>query len=266
MGFRMARAPEAARMRRISLAALCAALAVAIPMGVKGQPSGDTATPLSSECQVAGVSVGGSAALPGLAKALQEKRPIRVLSIGASAYAGWEPKHGGYHRIIEALLEKTFKGLDVQIIDRGFSGELAKAVADRLDVEVALTNPDVVLWQTGTSDAMARIPVDEFKETLTDMVRWLKAHDVDVVLIGLQYARSMASDAHYQALRSVVKQVAEAEKVLRVGRYEAMEVIDRARAAKGQPGPDDLVIAETGYACMAEFIARAISAALFAKR
>jgi lysophospholipase L1-like esterase len=263
----MASAHETAHLSRACIAALVSAMMVAGAAGVNAQPAaGDQASPLSSECQVAGVAVGGSAALPNLAKALKENRPIRVLSIGASAYAGWNPKRGGYHKIIEALLEKTFRGLDVKIIDRGFSGELARAVAERLDVEVALTDPDVVLWQTGTSDAMARIPVEEFKETLTDMVRWLKEHDVDVVLVGLQYSRGVANDTHYQALRAAVKEVADAEKVLRVGRYEAMEIIDRARAAKDQPGPDDMVIAEAGYACMAEFVARAISAALFAKR
>jgi lysophospholipase L1-like esterase len=262
----MATAREVAILRYASRVLLFVALAVAATASVNGQSApGDQAAPLSSECQVAGVSASG-APTPRLAKALQEKRPIRVLSIGASAYAGWEPKRGGYQRIIEAMLEKTFKGLDVQIIDRGFSGELAKAVADRLDVEVALTHPDVVIWQTGTADAMARIPVEEFKETLTDMVRWLKAHDTDVVLIGLQYARGVESDAHYQALRRVVKEVADAEKVLRIGRYEAMEIIDRARKAKDQSAPPDIEIAETGYACMAEFVARAISVALFAKR
>ncbi len=266
MGFRMAPARKVASVRYVSRAVLSIALAVAMTASVHGQSApGDQAAPLSSECQAAGMSSSG-APMPQLAKALQEKRPIRVLSIGASAYAGWEPKRGGYHRIIEAMLEKSFKGLDVKIIDRGFSGELAKSVAERLDVEVALTHPDVVIWQTGTADAMARIPVEEFKETLTDMVRWLKEHDVDVVLIGLQYARGMAADAHYQALRSAVKEVADAEKVLRIGRYEAMEIIDRARKAKDQPAPADIEIAETGYACMAEFVARAISVALFAKR
>jgi len=268
MAFRMARAHQAARLSRaLSLLLLAPAVALLRPAPLDAQPAAsDPTSPFSSECQVAGVTVGGTAALPNLAKALRENRTIRVLSIGASAYAGWDRKRGSYHRIIEHLLERTFKGLDVKIIDRGFSGELARSVAERLEVEVALTNPDLVLWQTGTSDAMARIPVDEFKETLTDMVRWLKEHNVDVVLVGLQYTRGVAGDAHYQALRTAVKEVAEAEKVLRVGRYEAMEIIDRAHAAKGQTGTNDLVVAETGYACMAEFVARAISTAVFAKR
>lgn len=267
MAIRIARAHETARLRPASAAALLAACAITVSTVAAGQQgSGDQTTPLSSECQVSGLTLAGNAALPNLAKALKEKRPIRVLSIGASSRAGWDPVRGGYHRIIESLLEKTIKGLDVQIIDRGISGELAKAAAERLNVEVALTEPDVVLWQTGTDDAMARIPIDEFKATVTDMIRWLKEHNVDVVVVGLQYARTMASDAHYQAVRLALKEVADAEKVLRIGRYEAMEMIDRARSAKGQAKPDDLVIAETGYACMAEFVARAISVALFAKR
>jgi lysophospholipase L1-like esterase len=254
-------------LKRSSAAALLAALTVAVSAGASGeQASNDQSTPLSAECQAAAIPVANTVPLPSLAKALKERRPVRVLSIGASAHAGRDPARGGYHRIIEALLEKTFRGLDVEIIDRGVSGELAQAVAERLKVEVALTHPDLVLWQTGTNDAMARVPVEDFKETVTEMVRWLKAHDIDVVLIGLQYARSVVSDAHYQALRSAVRQVSTSEKVLRIGRYEAMEIFDRALAAKGQPIPDDIAIAETGYACMAEFVARAISVAAFAKR
>lgn len=267
MAIGTARALETSGLARVCTAALLAACAVAFSTDAGGQQgAGDQTTPLSSECQVSGSTWSVRGALSNLGEALKEKRPVRVLSIGASSRAGWDPARGGYHRIIEGLLEKTIKGLDVHIIDRGVSGELAEAAAERLKLEVALTEPDLVLWQTGTSDAMSRIPVDEFKATVTEMVRWLKAHDVDVVLVGLQYSRSMAKDAHYQALRLAVKEVADAEKVLRVGRYEAMEMIARARAAKGQPGPDDLEIAETGYACMAEFVARAISAALFAKR
>ena len=67
---------------------------------------------------------------------------------------------GGTPPLLERILEHTIKGLDVEIINRGFSGELAEAAGERLKIEVALNHPDIVLWQVGTNDAFAQVPVE----------------------------------------------------------------------------------------------------------
>ena len=79
------------------------------------------------------------------------------------------------------------KGADVVIINRGVSGELAANAALRIKNEVAMTSPDLVIWQVGTDDALAFVPLDELAETVQSTIRWLKEHNVDVVLAGLQY-------------------------------------------------------------------------------
>ena len=90
-----------------------------------------------------------------------------------------------------------FNGIDVIMINRGVSGELAANAAMRMKNEVALDEPDLVLWQVGTNDALAYVPVDEFAATVKEQIDWLKAHKVDVVLVGLQFANQMLRDAHY---------------------------------------------------------------------
>jgi hypothetical protein len=69
------------------------------------------------------------------------------------------------------------------------------------------------------------------------MVRWLKEHNVDVILVGLHYMKSLVKDPHYQAMRASLQHIANAENVPRIGRYEAMEVIARtcARTAAAIP-------------------------------
>jgi hypothetical protein len=53
--------------------------------------------------------------------------------------------------------------------------------------------------------------------------------------------------------------------VLRIGRYEAMEVLSRTTQANGQPEQQDFGLSETGFNCMAQYIARTITVGLFAR-
>jgi hypothetical protein len=100
---------------------------------------------------------------------------------------------------------------------------------------------------------------------VTDTVRWLKEHNVDVILVGLQYTRQVAKDVHYQAIRAGLRRVAMAENVLRIGRYEAMEVLARTIASSDRPALEDFDLTEAGYNCMAQYLARSIAVGLFAK-
>jgi acyl-CoA thioesterase-1 len=141
---------------------------------------------------------------------------------------------------------------------------LARDAAERIKTEVALTGADLVLWQVGTSDALARMSVDEFKGSVRDTVVWLKEHKIDVALIGMQYSRRMANDPSYQTIRVAVQEVAKEEAVLRVGRYEAVETIQKIRLQQGEAA-SEAELTEAGYVCMAEYLARAIATVLFAK-
>jgi acyl-CoA thioesterase-1 len=221
---------------------------------------------VSKECQTPGVKVALDRPLPNTLAALKDRKVIKILTIGASASAGADPASGGYQDIIEEVLERRVSGLDVQIIDRGISGELARDAAARLKTEVALAEPDLVLWQVGTNDALAQIPVEEFSQTVSEAISWLKEHNVDVVLVGLHYVRNMRSDPHYQTIRAALSRIAEAEKILRISRYEAMEVIEKMRQSTPSEKVSAFELTEDAYSCLAEYVVRAITSAIFLKR
>ena len=181
--------------------------------------------------------------------------PATVLGMG----------HDGNPPLLEQILERNIKGLDIEIINRGFSGELAEAAGERLKIEVALNRPDLVLWQVGTNDAFAQVPVDSFERSVANSIRWLKEHDVDVILVGLHYMKQLAKHEHYQAIRTSLQRITAAENVLRITRYEAMEVLARTTRESGRPEPRDFGLTEAGYNCMAQYVARAITVGLFAK-
>ena len=151
------------------------------------------------------------------------------------------------------------------IIERGVSGELAADAARRIRIEVALTEASLVLWQIGTNDALGYVPLDEIEATVTETLRWLKEHKVDVVLVGLQFVRPMAQDAHYDAVRKLLRRIAAQEDVVIVRRYEAMELIAKASGDDPTAVPDMFEQAEGSYACLAQYVARAITLGVFGK-
>ena len=165
-----------------------------------------------------------------MAAALAKRKTLRILAMGA-APGRVGARGGGYTELIEAMLERALKGIDVVMINRGVSGELAANAATRMKNEVALDEPDLVLWQVGTNDALAYVPADEFAATVKDQIDWLKAHKVDVVLVGLQFAKQMLRDAHYIEIREALRRVAAQENVIVVRFFEAMQIINQRRPA-----------------------------------
>lgn len=224
----------------------------------------DNLPPIPGDCQVGATEVVTQTPMPNVLKALRERGKIVILAIGAAPIVRRDSGAGGYYDLVESLLEQTFKGLKVEIVHRGVSGELAKDAGARIKMEVALVEPDLVLWQLGTADALARLSIQDFEQTVTSTLIWLKEHDVDVALIGLHYAKALAKDDHYQAIRKSLKKVATEQSVMRVGRYEAMETLSRLRGEQGAAAARAR-LTEASYECSAEYLARAIATGLFHK-
>lgn len=226
--------------------------------------SGPVLAPVPKACEAPGAQVIADSPLPNVAIALKARKKINILAIGATSASLRGPVSGGYFAVLERYLEAAFKGLDVEVVHRGVSGELAADAAERIKNEVALNNADLVLWQLGTADALAQVPVADFYVAVTEAVAWLKEHKIDVILVGLRYTRSMTKDLHYQAIRTAIQEIAKEQNVLRISRYEAEEVMERIRREQGVP-MSEAEVSESSYVCMAEYLARAIAAGLFVK-
>jgi acyl-CoA thioesterase I len=225
------------------------------------QAAAPVPAPFSPECQSGSTEVVTESPLPNVAAALQKRRTIRILAIGNSAGR----RHGGYTRQIERILKQVVQGADVVIINRGVSGELAANASQRIKNEVAMSNPDLVIWQVGTDDALAFVPPDEFAESVQSTIVWLKEHNVDVVLAGLQYVDRVSQDDHYYRIRELLREIAAKEHVMIIRRYEAMQFIAAAQQARPGFGPDEFERTETGYNCLAQYLASAITLGAFGK-
>ena len=212
--------------------------------------------------------VSSNAPLPNLAKALAEHKTIEILAVGSAATGAIGLSDGmkSYPVQIEDILRSALAGANVDIINRGTGGEVAQTSADRIRSEVALVKPDLVLWQLGTNDALARVDPDQFADIVESTINWLRSINIDVVLVGLQYTTRFAKDESYFAIREALEKVARDEKVLYVKRYDAMLFIAETKLKVHLMASDNYHLSEMGTQCQAEHVARAMIASLFVRR
>jgi acyl-CoA thioesterase-1 len=237
-----------------------------------GSPLGDTAqardgggeSSLSPECRVPGSKLYTLAPLKAVKHALKENRPIQVLAIGSSSTAGIGASSplASYPMRLEGELEKLFPGVEIEVVNRGLSGEVASGAADRMKNTIAEVEPDLVIWQVGTNDALARVDIETFAQSLDETIRWIASHKIDVVLVDPQYTASLAKDDYYARIVKVIQEVAEKDRVPLVQRFEAMRYLSTQRVGGGYLARDQFHLNDLGYRCMAEHVARAVTVAL----
>ncbi len=249
--------------RALAILAALAALALGPAQGQTAPPPPPPAvTDGAPQCRDPGAAEGPSApSLPNFAAALRAEKKAAILAVGGSGLAR-KGRHGeGYFGLVRRYLERDFKGVEVTIAHRGAAGALARDAAETIRVEAALTGAKLVLWQVGTGDALARISPEEFRTDLVSAIDWLKEHRIDVMLVGLHYSTAIREDAHYQQIRSILREVAVARGVPRIRRYEAAETLARMRAA--QEGES---VAELAQDCLADWLAQAVAVGLYGRR
>lgn len=220
--------------------------------------------PYSRECRITAAAHEGRTALRTMRRALKEGRVVKVLAVGSSSTSGVgaSSQFATYPVRLENDLEVIFKGIDIDVISRGVPGEGGLSACTRMKREVAETKPDLVVWQVGTNDAMARADIDELKFHLARTLQWLAKNHIDVVLIDPQFTERLSHDEHYTKVVRAIEEVARQERVMLVHRFGAMADLAKQQGERSILANDLFHLNDLGYRCMAEYAAGAIVAGI----
>ena len=185
---------------------------------------------------------------------------MKVLTIGSSSTSGIGASSpvATYPTRLEGELESQFPRVDIEVINRGVPGEVEDDAAERIKLEVTEAQPDLVVWQVGTSDALARVDLDNFKEILGQTLDWLQQNEFDVVLVDPQFTQGLAQNEYYLEIVKAIEETAQSYGVPLVRRFEAMRVLAQAAPRQRHPALNQFQLNDMGYRCMAEHVAHAI--------
>ena len=111
-----------------------------------------------------------------------------MLAIGSSSTVGVGASSpiATYIARLETTLEGSLRGMEVDVVGRGMSGEAQSHARD----EVEETRPDLVVWQVGYQRCpAARCRVDRFRKGYLNRPWRIKENKIDVVLVDPQYGK-----------------------------------------------------------------------------
>ncbi len=131
----------------------------------------------------------------------------RFLPNNPSAVSG--PPDSAYPGRLQQMLREKLPTLAISVSVDLQPKKTAEEVASSLAKSIEVSKPDLLIWQTGTVDAMRGIDPDDFRAAMDDGVVALQKSGTDVILMNLQYSprtETMTSPAPYVDNMRVVAQ------------------------------------------------------------
>ena len=190
--------------------------------------------------------------------------PLVVVAIGSSSTEGIgaSTPDRSYPPSVQRFLRARFPGLDIVVHNRGIGGQSAEQMLARFDTDLWPLKPQLVLWQTGTIEALRHIPRDVLQGNLRDGVERIRKHGAEVMLVNPQYSQSLEKRLpDYPSYVAVMEAFARTAGVPLIDRYAAMRLRAEAMATsaatkpQGLLGPDRLHLNDDGYRCLARAVA-----------
>jgi lysophospholipase L1-like esterase len=152
-----------------------------------------TAAPTRAEdapasCEVPAYLLTSESALPKVANAVKSSHSLDILVVGSRSSTINTTDGSAYPGRLQAVLHDKLPSVTVNVSVEIQAKKTADEVASGLAKLVESKKPTLVIWQTGTVDAMRSIDPDDFRVAVDDGVAALQNAGADVILMNLQYS------------------------------------------------------------------------------
>src|SRR6266851_8399501 len=163
--------------------------------------------------------------LPLLAARIQQHKSVKIVAVGGSstAWAAAQSPLQSYPERLEETLTERFPDVEITVVNKGVPRQTAQEMLDRFAQDVVAENPVLTIWETGTTDAVRGVDVDAFTATLEAGISTLRAHDIEVVLVDMQYSRRTASIIGFERYMATMHRIADVEEVYILKRFDIMK-------------------------------------------
>ena len=176
-----------------------------------------TAAPARAEepavsCEVPDYLLASESALPKVAEAIKAGHSLDILVVGSRSSTINTTKASeasAYPGRLQAILKEKLPAVAVNLSVEIQAKKTAEEVASDMVKLVEAKKPTLVIWQTGTVDAMRSVDLDDFRSAVDEGVVALREAGIDVVLMNPQYSprtETMISASPYLDSMRVVAQ------------------------------------------------------------
>ena len=238
---------------------LAAALAATIALPAPARAGGPA-------CDVPPELLEVDAKLPRLAEKLHTGDPVRIVAIGGASTAGLAA--GSVNVSYPYRMQQTLLGwypkATITVVNKSVPHRSAEEMVERFPADVFAEHPALVIWETGTTDAVRGVGVDAFAATLQNGVDAVAAHGTDLILVDMQFSHRTVAIIDFESYLRAMHRVGDVKDVYVFPRYAMMrywseqEVFD----LDGVPKNQRAALAANVYHCLGRELAEAIRIAL----
>ena len=147
--------------------------------------------------------------LPATAQAIRHGTSLVIVTLGSSSTQGVgasDPAYA-YPALLAEELRHRWPHLQVTVVNQGIGGETADQMLARFPRDVLPYQPQLVIWQSGTNQVLARADIQGYEHTMRTGIARLKAAHTDVVLLDPQYAPVVLGRPLHQAIVDAISTV-----------------------------------------------------------
>ena len=196
-------------------------LAVLLSLAAVASRAAGTALP-DGQCPPAAGFPTTDERLDAVAAAIKAGGPVSILAVGSATTVGQDGKANGisfpYH-MVEAL-RAALPNVAFDLTVKGSRGLAAKDMLTILDAALSSHGFTLVLWQTGTVEAVHGVRPDSLHATLGIGVQHVRARGGDTVLIDPPFSRALRASTDVEPYEQVMRQVAGLPGVVLFPRYD----------------------------------------------
>jgi acyl-CoA thioesterase I len=219
------------RKPRLLLAGLFAWLVIAASTALAEEPA----------CVLPEEFIAANQSLSSVKAAIDAGGPVRILAVGSATTVAQEagPK-SSFPFQMAAALHRILPKIEFPIVAVGGRGLTAADMLPLIEQSLRSNNrPSLVLWQTGTVDAVRGVRPEDISETLQAGAASAADAGADLILIDFQYSRFLRANADLDPYEAALGQVAALTHVALFRRFDLMHFwadegtidLERAEAA-----------------------------------
>ncbi len=176
------------------------------------------------ECEVPPEMLQVSVKLPHLAARLFAHEPVNIVAIGGASTTGTaagSPELAYPHRL-QVALAKLFPDAAITVVNKGVPRQSTRQMIGRFATDVIPEDPVLVVWETGISDAVRGIEVEEFAAAVQAGIDEITHRAIDILLVDMQFSRSTATVIDFDRYLTALHRVADLNEVYVFPRYQIM--------------------------------------------
>lgn len=181
--------------------------------------------PVLAACPVSDEFAMPDEPLDAVAAALAAGGPVNILAVGSATTVGVVPGHAPIasfpYRMVEAL-QAALPQVSFDLTVRGGRGMTAEDMVPLITTALAARHYHVVIWQTGTVEAVRGLSPDSLESALEDGVQRVQEAGGDVVLVDAQFSRFLRANTDLDPYEAVLQQVATMPRVVLFHRFDLM--------------------------------------------